>query len=352
MHLKQSYSLIYLRRVPQSLQPIEYVGNIRFRKEVKKAMLLSYDCSEDKMAIARKIVSIIHLRNGRFLRRLHPGELNAALESLGEGSSTISGNKVMDGGASYAFVVVSNKAALEKTKQCMRYQLRPFHGGLGRAYDGTSATLSYRTQKAVNSAIAAKKTLDDMSWQRHPQLHKADVHQKAKEQVRFGQVEFLERSAISPRQVFPASSFPFPSLDGKQDRGWRLKVPTVAGESLQVLSPTAAGADLSRDILTASMLRSVCDESKTSYSLSMASPLSGSLLRRSAATATAPASTAINESRSSTFGLTTVPSLGWLSGVGVTAGASPIQNPVFADYDRYCNNSAAIHWMRALFLEL
>ena len=123
----------------------EHIGNILFRIEVQKLYGSYHNChSSDlirhKNALARKVVSIVTRRGGRFLQKIskhsHRKTLSVTTQEDDEGSyetttkKTLQSFKTNQADTMDLYIVVGLRRAMEKTKQCFRHYSNKGHSSI------------------------------------------------------------------------------------------------------------------------------------------------------------------------------------------------------------------------------
>ena len=101
----------------------EHIGNIRFRNDIKNAQALWEQhkrSGDQKKELARKVVAAVKSRGGRFLKKLDEDFYNLNSDSQSESIGDRPG--ICPIGDLY--VLVSDKVAIEKAKQCLRHHQR------------------------------------------------------------------------------------------------------------------------------------------------------------------------------------------------------------------------------------
>jgi hypothetical protein len=91
-----------------------FKGNRRFRALAMEVLVKAKGRNTTKRAMSNAVVSMVHAKGGRFLRKLSKGESKLAEKTLKDNS----------GYSSLFYTEVSRSVALEKAKQAFRHQLK------------------------------------------------------------------------------------------------------------------------------------------------------------------------------------------------------------------------------------
>ena len=138
----------------------EFVGNVRFRNEVRNAVVSSSSVLMDgkaRLMLARKVVSLIQERNGRFLSRLKGEDLQAFVSHYSKNGGCSPTPHQLAASSYNKFVVVSDKVAIEKAKQCIRHQQDNFTKGYLAAHKKNSVSKALLSSKS-NTLLSSKRS--------------------------------------------------------------------------------------------------------------------------------------------------------------------------------------------------